>query len=307
METKEWALILFTILAQLAVGSFVVLGVVRFIAARTASTEQADKFSDRILLAIGPVVVIGMLASFGHLGNPINAPRAITNLATSWLSREIFSTVLFAGLGAVFSLMQWRKWGSFTLRNVVAVAAAGAGIFLVYAMARVYMIENQASWNTVATPVLFFTTAFLLGSLAVGAAVMANYTYLKKIDPGCAEVQCQMARDALKGIAIAAIILLGIEMVTVPMQLSILAGSPYAGVQGSAGMFFTEFGILFFLRLALAFLGAGLLAALIYRYAANPGRELLVGTLAFSALSLVLVAELMGRYLFYATQSPIGL
>lgn len=307
METREWALIMYTILAQLSVGSFLVLGVVRFLAARSAGSEQADQFSDRILLAIGPVIALGVVASFFHLGNPINAPRAIANLGSSWLSREIFSTLLFAGLGAVFAFLQWRKIGSFVVRNGVAWAGALAGLFLVYAMARVYMLQNQAAWNTLATPVLFFTTTFLLGVLAVGSAVMANYTYLKKINPGCAEVQCQLARRALRGIAVTAIALLGVEMVTVPLQLSMLAGSGSAAAESSAGMFFNEFGVLFFLRLALAFLGAGLVGALLYRYASQPGKEPLVSVLVFSALSLVMVSEVMGRFLFYATHISLGL
>ena len=90
MNTHDWALVAFTIMAQMSVGSFVVLGIVHFFAARRAGPAEADRLSDRALLIIGPVMVLGMLASFFHLGNPINAYNAIGNIGSSWLSREIF-------------------------------------------------------------------------------------------------------------------------------------------------------------------------------------------------------------------------
>ena len=111
MSIREWALILFTILGQMSVGAFLVLGLVHFFAERKAGTAEADRLSDRALLAIGPVLVLGMLASLFHLGNPLNAYRAVANVGTSWLSREILSGVIFAVLGGLFAIMQWRKIG----------------------------------------------------------------------------------------------------------------------------------------------------------------------------------------------------
>jgi len=44
-----------------------------------------------------------------------------------------------------------------------------------------------------------------------------------------------------------------------------------------------------------------------YRTASTPGRERLLGNLAFAAFAVVLVAEVIGRFLFYAMQTNIGL
>ena len=183
MDAREWAVVIFTILMQMSVGAFVVLGIVHAYVLRKANAEEASRMSDRALLAIGPVVVLGILASLFHLGNPLNAPRAIANLATSWLSWEILLSLVFVVLGAVFALMQWRKLGSFAVRNVVAWLAAASGLVLVYTMARVYMLETQPAWNTMATMVMFYATTFLLGSLAIGAALMANYSVMQRSDP----------------------------------------------------------------------------------------------------------------------------
>jgi anaerobic dimethyl sulfoxide reductase subunit C (anchor subunit) len=307
MDIREWALIVFTLLAQMAVGAFVVLGVVHFFAARAAGQEQADRLSDRALLAIGPVVVLALVVSLFHLGNPLNAYRAVANVGTSWLSREILASVLFALVGAVFAFMQWRKLGSFGVRAVIAGVAAVIGLFLVYSMSRVYQLPTQPAWNNLGTPVAFFAATLLLGVLAIGAAFVANYAYVQRQAPGCAEVQCQLLRGALRWIALAAVVLLGVELVAAPLQVAYLAAAPEAAARASASLMFGEFGVLFGLRLLLAFLGAGVLAVFVYQNAMSPGREKVMGTLTYAAFALVLAAEVLGRYVFYASHVKIGL
>jgi len=216
-------------------------------------------------------------------------------------------TVLFTIVGGVFAVMQWRKLSTFAVRNVVAWIAALIGLALVYSMSNVYLLETQPAWNTLATPVLFFTTAFLLGSLAMGAAFVANYAYLQRKDPGCADAQCVLLRDSLRRIAIAAIVLLGVELIVVPLQTAYLAASPDAAATASAELVYAQYGMVFALRLALVFLGAGLLAVFVYRNALSPGREKMLGNLAYAAFALVLVGEVMGRFLFYATHVKVGI
>jgi anaerobic dimethyl sulfoxide reductase subunit C (anchor subunit) len=306
MSIREWALIAFTILAQMSVGSFLVLGVVHYAATRRVGMEEADRLSDRALLAIGPVLILGMLASLFHLGSPLSAYRAVSNLGSSWLSREIFFGVLFAVVGAIFALMQWRKISSFTVRVIVALIAALIGVAMVYSMSNVYLLPTQPAWNTLATPIAFFTTTLLLGVLAMGAAFVANYAYIQRKVPGCADVQCMLLRDSLRWIAVASIVLLGVELVVIPVQLAYLAAGPSAAV-ASAALLFGRYGAVFAIRLGLVFLGAGVLAVFLYENAISPGREKIMGNLAYSAFALVLIAEVMGRFLFYATHVKIGI
>jgi anaerobic dimethyl sulfoxide reductase subunit C (anchor subunit) len=307
VNLREWALIAFTILAQMSVGSFVVLGVIHYIATRKSGMEAADRLSDRALLTIGPVLVLGMLASFAHLGNPLNAPRAVANLGMSWLSREIFFGVLFVIFGGVFALMQWRKIASFQLRRIIAGVAALIGLALVYSMGMVYMLETQPVWNTFATPVMFFAATFLLGALAVGAAFVATYAYVMRKDPSCAETQCVLLRDAVRWISFVSILVMGVELVVIPLHLAYLANSGVPEAVTSAALMFGQFGAVFALRLALVFIGAGLFAVFLYRLALSPGQEKTLGNLVYGAFALVLVAEVMGRFLFYVTQVQIGL
>lgn len=305
MNTKEWALIIFTVLAQMSVGSFVVLGFVHYLTRRAAGTEAADRMSDRALLAIGPVLVLAMIASLFHLGNPLYAPRAITNVATSWLSREILLGVLFAVAGGVFAIMQWRKIGSFAVRNVIALVAAVIGLGLVASMAMVYMLRAQPAWNSLATPVSFFVTTFLLGLFAVAAAFVANYGYLKNKDADCAEETCVLVRRALCWIASTSLVLLGITLLVIPLYVASLGGSTGAALE-SVRLLSGEHFWLFGLRITLVFLGAGILGFFLYQNAATPGHEKLMRALAYSAFALVFVAEVVGRFLFYASHVRLG-
>ena len=136
MDARDWALITFTILVQMSVGSIWVLGVAHYFAARKYGAEEADRLSDRALFALVPVIALAFIASLLHLGNPFNAYRAVAHLGSSWLSAEIFFGVIFAVLAFIFAFLQWRKIGSLVLRNVFAWLAALDGLVLVFVMSK---------------------------------------------------------------------------------------------------------------------------------------------------------------------------
>ncbi len=306
MNAHEWALVAFTILAQMSVGAFVILvSPIRAKAMRRCRPNKADQLSTRALLAIGPVMVLGLIASLFHLGNPFNAYLAVSNTAGSWLSREILFGVAFAGTGGLFAIMQWRKIGSFALRNAIAITAAIAGLTLVYAMSRVYMLPAQPSWNSLATTVAFFSTTFLLGNLAIGVAFVTNYGRLQRNSTTVSDTQTELLRDSLRWIALLSIAVLGVILVTVPLHIANL-GRP-AGGTGERGDAVPEVRDLLGLRLVLAFVGAGVTALFLYRNAATPGRERMLGRLAYMAFARAFVAEVVGRFLFYATLMNVAI
>jgi len=305
MNTQEWALILFTILAQMAVGAFWVLGVVHTYARRKMGEEAADRLSDGALLVIGPVLVLAFVASLFHLGSPLNAPRAVIGLGTSWLSREIFFGTLFAVLGAVFALMQWRKIASSGVRMVIAWIAALVGIAFIISMTMVYMVPAQPAWNTWLTPIRFFSTTALLGLFTVGASYVFNYNYVKEHDPECADQQCLLLRETLRGIAVTSIVLLGLELVAIPVYLVSLSTLGPAAAE-TARLLTQEYMPLLVLELTLLFVGAGVLALFLYRNASSPGREVAMSRLAYAAFICIFVGAVVGRYLFYASHVRIG-
>jgi anaerobic dimethyl sulfoxide reductase subunit C (anchor subunit) len=294
MELREWALIAYTILAQMSVGAFLVLGLVHFYVARKTDMAEADRMSDRAWIAVIVTLGLGMVASLFHLGNIANAPRAVTNFATSWLSREILLGVIFAVLGIIFVALQWFKVGPFLLRNIIAWITALVGLVLVYSMSQIYMLPTQPAWNTLATPITFFVTTLLLGALAIGVALVVNYAIVKKREPGCADAQCELLRAILRWIAVASVILVGIEFVVIPVYMGYLASSGSAEALASAKLIVGQFSLIFILRLLLAFIGAGVFGVFLYQNATSPGKEKVMGYLAYAAFALVLTAEVMG-------------
>jgi anaerobic dimethyl sulfoxide reductase subunit C (anchor subunit) len=306
VNTKEWALIAYTILTQMSVGAFVVLGIVHTAALRKAGEKQANALSNRALLGIGPVLVLAVLASFFHLGNPTNAYRAINNIDSSWLSREILLTVLFVGVGGVFALMQLLQIGQFRVRQAIAVVAALIGLVLIFSMSQVYRLQSTPAWDSFATPVSFYTTTFLLGTLAVGVAFVVTYTYVKgRVSSDERDQLAELLRDTLRWFAIASIALLGIELVVIPLYISTLATAGPTGVD-SVSVIIDKYGTVFALRLVLGFIGAGLFGVFLYRSAVL-NRQTVMITAVYMAFALVLVAEVLGRFLFYASQVRVGL
>ncbi len=307
MNTNEWALIIFTVAMQMAVGSFIILGGVHFFASRRSGIGEADKLSDRALLAIGPVVVFGLIVTLIHLGNPINAPRAIMNFGSSWLSREIVFSVLFCVGGAVFAFLQWRKLSTAVVRNALALIVAVVGIALVISMSMVYRLFSVPAWDTLATPATFFITTFLLGSLAMGAAFVANFWYIRRKNMDPKNVQYTMLATSLRWIALIAVAALGLQFVVTPLYLSALGiqGSPAAA--DSLSLIAQQQGLIYGVRLALLFVGAGLLAVFLYAIVGSENKLHVVSSVAYMAFALVLISEILGRYLFYASMVRIGL
>lgn len=313
MNVHELPMIIFTILAQMSVGAFVVLGAIQVVARvrGRVSGEDLDRLTDPTLYAIGVTLVLGLIASIAHLGNLGNVVNVVRHVDSSWLSREIVLGMIFAGLGFVFAATQWFKWGSTGLRQALAGATALVGIGLVYAMSMIYTtLEAVPAWNSWVTPVQFFTTTLLLGSLAVGAALMGTLMWRRRRGDGAAEEVATDSRDlqiiatALRGIAVVAIVMLGVVFVVTPLHLAALSQGDAAAV-ASAEVFS---GAWFITRLLLVFAGAGLLGLFVFRFTRadqpDPAPLAVVATLAFG---LVFVGEFMGRSLFYDQMLRIGM
>lgn len=306
MGLHDWSLIIFTILGQMSVGVFLILGVIHTVAIRRYAVEEVERLTDRALLAIGPVLILGFIASLGHLGSPVNAYLAILNAADSWLSREILFGALFAVSGAVFALLQWRKVGPFALRRAVALLTAALGIGFIVSMSLIYMLPLQPSWNLWATPVTFLVTSLLTGTLAIGVAFVASYASARKREGEDCAALAALLYASLRGLVIAAVVLVGVQLVSIPLQVAILSGGETAAAVDSAARLTADYGVVFGLRLALAFIGAAIFGFFVYRSTFGPAPQRVVGGLVGGAFGLVLVGEVLGRYLFYAANVSIG-
>jgi anaerobic dimethyl sulfoxide reductase subunit B (iron-sulfur subunit) len=150
-HTSERSLIAFTLLAQMAVGA-------------TWFLSFMQPHSRAALAVIALIMLGGLLASFLHLGTPLNAWRSIRNLRTSWLSREVLCAALFTvSLGGVLITGGIGIW-----------LADAIGLALIVSMAQVYRLRTMPAWNRRPTMVSFFVTTLLLGSVLCGALITAG-------------------------------------------------------------------------------------------------------------------------------------
>jgi anaerobic dimethyl sulfoxide reductase subunit C (anchor subunit) len=324
MDTKETPLVIFTILAQMSVGAFVVNGILHLFARRKNAKAGIDKLSDPALYAIGPVMVVALLISLAHLGDPLHALNTMNNFGRSWLSREIVFGVAFAALAIAFSVVHKREWLTPLLHELLAGVTALFGLAFILSQAMIYVIPTIPAWDSWATPVSFFVTTFLLGSLAVGVDFVAVTTL-----PGMRSRHGGDTRpllyQSLRWISASALILLGVQFVIEPTYALELSSKGGAAAQ-SANLLLFGGGSAFVAEMILFFAGGALIALFLHLIrggtpdavvettagsggagAAGAGLSQRVMVYAVStAFVCVLASEVLGRMLFYTSNVRIG-
>lgn len=122
--------------------------------------------------------VAAMALSAAHLGRPARAWRAVLNVRTSWLSREILLVNLFLGAGTLCL--------AFPALAPALPLAAGLGFAALFAIDRIYRVALKTGpWNLHSAHVLFnglylFGLLAGLGPLAVGAGLLKLGLYLHR-------------------------------------------------------------------------------------------------------------------------------
>lgn len=145
----EWPLILYTLLGQAAAGLFLGAVLVR----PSAETGVPTK---RPILVAGILLAGAVLLSLAHLGSPMGAFRAISNLGSSWLAREILMTGIF-GLLLLASFVRDSRY----LHGLTALA----GIGMVGSMSMLYQSTIIPAWTTSYTMISFLAVTLVAGGL----------------------------------------------------------------------------------------------------------------------------------------------
>lgn len=94
-----FSVVIFTSIAGAAQGMVVALAL-----ARLVGVAMAPSFLRAGLAIAGVMLLIGLAASFAHLGRPERAWRAVLMWRTSWLSREVIVLPAFIGVVALWWL-----------------------------------------------------------------------------------------------------------------------------------------------------------------------------------------------------------
>jgi len=153
------SLVGFTLMVQAAVGGLWCLQV-----ALLWNSGPAGALCLKVLLpaALG-LVLAGLAAAAAHLGNPADSRHAVNNFKKSWLSREIISVSILAGILVIVTVLAHIRPGAINRWLLLPGSLAGAAAL--YAMTRVYRLRTVPSWNHAGTPLAFLGSALLLGGL----------------------------------------------------------------------------------------------------------------------------------------------
>ena len=168
---KEWTLVAFTIAGQTAVGVFVVFHLPFLFRGRLPGSGWRLTWIFTLAIVV-LITALAAFASFFHLHHPLRARYALSNLRTSWLSREILFELSF---GAFVALEAWLAYVRPASRGTlwpVIVAAGLAGALFIVSMARLYMLPALPAWSGAYTPLSFLLTTLVLG--AVGTEVIVR-------------------------------------------------------------------------------------------------------------------------------------
>ncbi|HEV2325779.1 MAG TPA: DmsC/YnfH family molybdoenzyme membrane anchor subunit [Terracidiphilus sp.] len=117
------------------------------------------------------IALCALSASTLHLGRPIHAARALRMWRRSWLSREVLLFTLFAAAATLYSISIWTQSGH---AIVAGAATAVLGLAGVGASARLYLAPGRPAWNSPFTILDFFATTLLLGASVADLLVGSN-------------------------------------------------------------------------------------------------------------------------------------
>ena len=157
----HWPLVFMLVLTQMALGVFLIGGLVEWLAP-AANSFRLTMVNAAAMAFLG----LGLNVALLHLGRPLKAYRAMANLRRSWLSREIAGFNAFAGsatlallIGVVPFLRS--RWGDWQL--LMTGATVVAGIIAVSCSAMLYIVTGRPLWRSTRTGLLFGGTSVVLG------------------------------------------------------------------------------------------------------------------------------------------------
>jgi anaerobic dimethyl sulfoxide reductase subunit C (anchor subunit) len=306
MNLREWALPVYTILIQLATGALLGLWVIRALAAPTLDRAEIRRIVKRPILVILLTIIVAMAGAHFHLSRPLQSYLAMINLATSWLSREVlFTFLLFAAVGLLAAVQSFGPLHE-RLETFLGWLAITLGLVSIFCMSEIYDLPAQAAWNSRLTALSFYATTLLVGSVSLIALLVMDWDFTQAQDRQGSPSRESMVRKSVIQFANVAGVTTGLVLiVNLDQVLTLQSGNEFA--RTSLQLLLGLYGPLFTARLGAVVVGAGVLlfATWTLRYKRKSIAELIM-PVYFSFL-LILIGEILGRFLFYATHIRQGL
>jgi len=296
MKGSEWTLVFFTLFIQTAVGLLLTFGLVNGFTGWRNSITNGKEINDKILFIVCILFIAALVISFLHLGNVKNAFYALSNLSDSWMSREILFVAIFGMLVCVFTLISSKNIFSPAVQNIVGAAAVLCGLVLVFVMAKIYMLEIVPAWNNAFTPISFYFSALILGGFTFITGTLF-FLHSKGVSISESSTYLPTAKIIIGILAM----LVFAELVIWFFQIILLSNGERASVE-SFNLIIKENLLLFAARIVFQLLGLALLSYCFLMFNRGNVNEKFI----YISYLAILIAEIIGRYLFYAMYARVG-
>ncbi|MEZ8061849.1 MULTISPECIES: dimethyl sulfoxide reductase anchor subunit family protein [Vibrio] len=281
MIFHEWSLIFFTVLAQTAVGGYLLIGARALVLGHDEEKLNSYEVPMFILWAL---MGLGFMFSTTHLGSPLRAFNAFNQLGSAWLSNEVFFGAAFFAVGGLQWLLSVLKKGGVAIQKALMVGAMVLGVIFMYAMINVYMINTVPTWDNIYTPLSFIMT------MVVGGLLLSQFVIVLANDSRFT-VDRNITMLAVIAVAISLLVTVGKLNLIGDIQTSAAKASELVDGLGS------------YVILQVALLMASLLIWILPMLNKAKVNPVNLGL----ALVLFLASELIGRGLFYSLHMTSGL
>jgi len=271
----EWALLIFTVIIPSLVGGFLFLGI--FHKKIAGSGHDTYKIMKLPLIVLTSLSLVGLLASFFHLGKPTHAFYAIMGFGRSWMSNEIVLTGAFIGMACIttgLAILQKKT------NPVFIVITAIVGLIAVYCMASTYVVTRINGWGNMNSYLLSYGTMFTLGPILSTILIGKQL----KIETFKETIQWAFALTIL-GIGIQAIgtALFSVSSGEIELINSVTAVTKLEGYSGMIAA-----------RWILEIVGLGALGFLVMS-----SMKKIHYSFIYTILAVLVIGEAMSRYVFY--------
>lgn len=163
---------MFTVASGAGLGALALLAI-----ADLAGMFRGDGLAPAVVMRSAMValalVVVGLVSSVFHLGNPRNAWKSLARIRTSWLSREAVASIALLGCAATWIAAQ-AMVAPFAVRALLAIGVVGLSAVTLYCTAMIYAsLKPIRQWHTRRVPIAYVVLGLFSGAMLVVAILRA--------------------------------------------------------------------------------------------------------------------------------------
>jgi DMSO reductase anchor subunit len=307
MNLREWALPVYTILMQLAIGALLSLWIIRTLNISKYGKEKIDQITIRPVLIIFSTMILAVIGSHFHLSKPFLSFLAIRNFRYSWLSREIvFTIVVLTCTSLLLYLLRYvREYHR--LKVGLGWGAILAGFATVYCMASIYLLPTQIAWNSSVTIISYYAVMLLLGTTSLIVILLMDLRFSEGDSPADLDMRIQIIKKSVTWLTLSATIAALLVVALGIYQIEHLRNSVLSSAQVSLQLILELYRPLLIMRIGLTVIGIVWLIAVVGYFIKTQRSFMKLLGPVYIACILVLIGEILERFLFYATHVRIGI